>query len=60
MADNGQVLKVSYVTDKDEGTYECTVHNGVGKPVKARVLVQLRETANKEVNHLFEHIRCYF
>ena len=53
MADNGQVLKVSYVTEKDEGTYECIVNNTVGKPVKARVLVQLRETANKEVNHLY-------
>jgi len=53
LAEEGQVLRVTYVTKEDEGVYECRAKNQVGM-VKATGLVQLKSSADRDV--LYENI----
>ena len=46
IAEDGQVLRITYVTKKDEGVYECLAKNRGGKRTARRVL-QLKSTAEE-------------
>ena len=46
IAEDGQVLRITYVTKKDEGVYECLAKNRGGVRTARRVL-QLRSTAEE-------------
>ncbi len=47
LADDGQELQISYLTEAYEGIYQCVVTNKVGQ-IKARQLVQLRSTVEAD------------
>ena len=53
LSEGGQILRVTYVTNHDEGLYECRAKNEVGM-VRATGFVQLKASADRDV--LYQNI----
>jgi len=47
LLDQGQVLQINYVTQWDEGMYECIGENKAGN-AKAKTMVQLQTSAQND------------
>lgn len=47
IADEGQLVRVNYVSARDEGVYECSARNRVGR-ARAHAVVQLRASADRD------------
>ena len=51
--DNNQVVSISYVSDKDEGIYECEAKNSIGS---IRVLRKLQLRSTIETHQIYDQL----